>query len=128
MIRLTVNQVIAMQATLIDQTGGTDGILNREALLSSLNAPFQTFDGAELYPSIEEKAAKLAYFLISNHSFVDGNKRIGLYVMLVFLEVNGMLLDFTQQELIDLGLSVANGEAKDESILAFIQAHRSEKP
>ena len=126
MIRLTLEQVLSMQEYLIEQTGGSAGILNREMLLSALNAPFQTFDGVELYPSLEEKAAKLAYFLISNHSFVDGNKRIGLYVMLVFLEINGVMLDFTQQELIDLGLGVASGELKDEDILAFIHAHRSE--
>lgn len=124
MMRLTLEQIVRMHENLIRDTGGSLGILNKEMLLSALNAPFQTFDGIELYPTIEEKAAKLAYFLISNHSFVDGNKRIGLYAMLVFLEINDVSLEFTQQELIDLGLGVASGELNDENILAFINAHK----
>ena len=51
---------------------------------SALEAPYQTFDGKELYPSKEEKAARLGYGLVANHPFVDGNKRIGLYVMISF--------------------------------------------
>lgn len=124
MIKLTIEQVIRLHEKLIEKTGGSAGVLNMQALSSSISAPFQTFDGVELYPTLEEKAAKLAYFLISNHCFVDGNKRIGLYVMLVFLELNACELDFTQQELIDLGLVVASGTQNDEGILKFIRKHR----
>ena len=53
---------------------------------SAVNAAYATFDGQELFPSKEEKAAKIGYSLISNHAFVDGNKRIGMYIMLTFLE------------------------------------------
>lgn len=126
MIKLTKNQVIRLHEKLIEKTGGSTGILNMNALSSSLVTPFQTFDGVELYPSLEEKAAKLAYFLISNHCFVDGNKRIGLYVMLVFLELNNYELDFTQQELIDLGLGIASGKLKEQAILKFIKRHKRE--
>ena len=59
-------------------------------LESALESAYATFDGQELYPSKEEKGARLGYALISNHAFVDGNKRIGMYVMLTFLEVNGI--------------------------------------
>ena len=51
----------------------------------------QTFDGADVYPSLEEKAAHLLYFLVKNHSFVDGNKRIAAALFLWFMEKNGML-------------------------------------
>ena len=64
--------------------------------------------------------------LISNHPFLDGNKRIGLYVLLVFVEINGVMLTFTQQELIKLGLGVARGKWKDGDILAFIYSHENE--
>lgn len=126
MIRLTPEQVLRLHRNLIETTGGSDGLLNENAFSSALNAPFQTFDGTELYPTIEEKAAKLAYFLISNHAFIDGNKRIGLYVMLVFLELNHIDLIFTQQELIDLGLGVASGQLDDKEIQEFIIEHKKE--
>ena len=84
----------------------------------------QTFDSNELYPEIEEKAARLAYGLISNHGFVDGNKRIGVYAMLVFLELNNVTLKFTQDELINLGLGTAKGELNYLDILDFIKSHQ----
>jgi len=124
MIRLTVEQVIKLHKELIEATGGSPGFLNKEMLYSALSSPFQTFDGEDVNPTIEEKAAKLAYFLISNHCFVDGNKRIGIYVMLVFLELNNILLAYTQRELIDLGLGTANGKLNDTDILAFINEHK----
>lgn len=123
MIRLTVEQVLRLHKGLIEATGGSPGLLNKEMLASALSAPFQTFGGADLYVEIEEKGAKMAYFLISNHCFADGNKRIGLYVMLVFLELNNVLLEFTQQELIDLGFGAASGKQTDADILEFIRMH-----
>jgi len=61
------------------------------SLHSSLNAVIQTFDGKDVYPSLEEKAAHLLYFLVKNHSFVDGNKRIAAALFLWFMEKNGLL-------------------------------------
>lgn len=63
---------------LINQNGGTDGIKDGGLLESSLNAQFQTFDGESIYKMIKAKAAKLGYFLVKNHPFIDGNKRIGI--------------------------------------------------
>lgn len=124
MIKLTVEQVIKLHKGLIEATGGSPGFLNKDMLYSALSSPFQTFGGEDVYPTVEQKAAKMAYFLISNHCFVDGNKRIGLYVMLVFLELNNVLLDFTQQELIDLGLGIASGKLNDTDILKFISEYK----
>ena len=64
-----------------------------ESFNSSLATIYQTFDGVDLYPSVEEKAANLLYFIIKNHSFVDGNKRIAALLFLYFLERNGILFD-----------------------------------
>ena len=91
---------------------------------SALNSCFQTFDGKELYPTKEEKGARLGYSLVSNHAFVDGNKRIGVLVMLSFLEINGIKLYFTDEELITVGLTLADGSMKYEDLLNWIKAHR----
>ena len=88
-MKLMKNQILNMHKMLIAQTGGMDGIRDHNLLDSAVNGAFQTFDKIDIYPSLEEKAAKLAFSIIKNHPFIDGNKRIGLYVMLVFLELNG---------------------------------------
>jgi death-on-curing protein len=72
---------------------------------------------------VTEKAARLMYALVSNHAFVDGNKRIGVFVMLMTLRLNGIQLRYTQAELIALGLAAAAGEMKYEEILNWIQRH-----
>lgn len=78
MKRLTVEQVIMMHSELLAQTGGLDGIRDRNLLESAVNTPFQTFDSQYVYPTLQAKAARLGFSLIKNHPFVDGNKRIGI--------------------------------------------------
>ena len=85
---------------------------------------FPGFGGQEFYPTKEEKGARLGYALISNHAFVDGNKRIGMYVMLTFLEVNGIRLDCANDEVVEVGLAVASGAMDYEALLAWVRAHR----
>ncbi len=82
---------------------------DKAALDSAISAPFQTFGGEDLYPGKELKAAALCFGLIQNHPFIDGNKRIGVHLCDVFLELNGIRLDFTDNDLVRLGLSVADG-------------------
>ena len=97
-----------------------------EALLeSALEGAFAVFGGKEFYPSKEEKGARLGYTLISNHAFVDGNKRIGMYVMLTFLEVNGIHMDCTNEDVATVGLSVADGSMSYEELLAWVRDHAS---
>jgi len=90
---------------------------------SALSASFQTFDGAELYPSITAKIARIAYGLVANHPFVDGNKRIGTYVLLVLLELNQIQTDFADDDIISIGLKLANGTMSDKDLLALIEEH-----
>ena len=92
-------------------------------LESALAAPFQTFGGESLYPSIQSKAAQLGYGLVCNHPFLDGNKRIGAHVMLVFLALNGIEVEYTQQELIAAILSIACGEMDASALLKWILEH-----
>ena len=124
MIVLSKEQVIALHAQLIEETGGVGGLRDEGLLDSALNAPFQSFGNVEPFPSIQQKAARLGYGLIMNHPFVDGNKRIGAHVMLVFLALNGIELDYTQDELADVILGVASGETGFEQLLKWIISHQ----
>ncbi len=81
MIKLTKEQVVSIHSSLIKASGGTDGVRDEDLLESALESPFQTFDGHDLYPSIIQKAARIGYSLVSNHPFIDGNKRTGIHIM-----------------------------------------------
>lgn len=120
MIVLSKEQVISLHSQLIEETGGVGGLRDEGLLDSALNAPFQSFGNVEPFPSILQKAARLGYGLIMNHPFVDGNKRIGAHVMLVFLSLNGIELDYTQDELADVILGVASGETGFDELLKWI--------
>lgn len=120
---LSKNQVTTLHSALIREFGGIDGIRDEGLLESALAAPFQTFGGEPVYPSLQAKAAQLGFGLIRNHPFVDGNKRIGAHTMLVFLAVNGIELRYEQQELIDIVLSVAAGQIDRQGLLQWILDH-----
>lgn len=123
MIRLTEQQVLAVHSKMIEITGGSDGVRDMGLLDSALNAPFQTFDGKELYPSLLSKAAVMCRSVISNHPFVDGNKRTGIHVMLITLELNGVELQYSQDELSELGFEVASGKLSSDDILDWLIKH-----
>lgn len=120
---LTKNQVIALQKQLIDRYGGTYGIRDEGILDSALHAPFQTFSGEELYPDVFEKASRLGFGLIKGHAFIDGNKRIGTHVMLIFLRLNGVMLRYSDDELIQMIFDVASGSADDKALLNWLKDH-----
>lgn len=123
MIRLTEQQVLSVHEMMLKATGGLGGIRDVSLLQSALNATFQAFEGREVYPSLLSKAAAMCRSVISNHPFVDGNKRTGIHVMLIFLEVNGVQPNYTQRELIDLGLGVAAGNLDVNAILNWLTEH-----
>lgn len=123
MKRLTKTQILKMHSLLIQETGGSDGVRDEGLLDSALNLPFQSFDGEDIYKTIHAKAASLGFSLINNHSFIDGNKRIGILAMLVFLEINGIEILCTDEELIELGLGVADGSVSDKDLLHWIIEH-----
>lgn len=124
MKKLSKEQVIMLHRELIKETGGTDGVRDERLLESALDAPFQSFDGVEPFPSIQQKGARLGFGLIKNHAFVDGNKRIGTHIMLVFLALNGIELSYTQSELSEFILSVAAGESSFEDMTKWIINHQ----
>jgi death-on-curing protein len=121
MIKLTKDNILTLYKIMVDNTGGTIGIRDTSLLESALNAPFQTFGDEELYPSIIEKASRLCYGLIKNHPFIDGNKRIGVYAMLVFLELNNLNLNFSDEEIINIALKTADSTYSYEDILGILK-------
>lgn len=124
MILLTVDEIIMLHDKLLKATGGLPGLRDRGLLESAVFSMNASFEDVEQYATVEEKAARLAYALISNHAFVDGNKRVGVLSMLMTLKLNGVILQYTQQELINLGLAVASGQAGYQSILSWIIRYR----
>ncbi|MBR2892802.1 MAG: type II toxin-antitoxin system death-on-curing family toxin [Clostridia bacterium] len=124
MIKFSKEKVLLLHQIMAEATGGSTGVRDNALLESAIESAYATFDGIELYPSKEEKAAKLGFSLISNHAFVDGNKRIGMYIMLSFLDINGVKIEATNEDVVTLGLSVADGSAKYEEILGWINTHK----
>ena len=120
MIKFSREKVLLLHKLIAEETGGDANVRDIALLESALESAFQTFDGKELYPTKEEKAARIAYALIANHAFVDGNKRIGRYVLLTFLEVNGIRIYPSVDEVVSVGLAVASGEMKYEQLLQWI--------
>lgn len=124
MIRLSKTQILLLHEQLIAETGGSSGLRDEGMLDSALNAPFQTFGEEDVYPSLQQKAARLCFGLVKNHPFLDGNKRIGAHVMLVFLALNGIELQHTQTELSDVILQLAAGTIQSSDLLSWILAHQ----
>ncbi len=123
MKKLTKEQIKMLHSALVERYGGQDGLRDEGMLDSALNAPFQTFSGSELYPDLLSKAARLAFGLIANHPFIDGNKRIGTHAMLIFLKLNNVELEYDDDDLIALILGTASGANDDKTILEWLKKH-----
>ena len=123
MIKFSKGKVLLLHRLMAEETGGSIGIRDEGLLEAALENAFASFGGEEFYPSKEEKGARLGYKFISNHAFVDGNKRIGVHVMLSFLEFNGIHMKFSDEELVEFGLGVASGDIGYEEVLAWINEH-----
>lgn len=124
MIKFTKEQVIKLHEQIIKKTGGESGLRDNSLLEAALMSPFQSFDDKDLFPSVQTKAARLGYGIIKNHPFIDGNKRIGVHVMLLFLHFNDIELSYSQDELSELILMIASGEKNYENLLDWIIDHQ----
>lgn len=124
MIKFSKEKVLLLHQIMAEVTGGSAGIRDDALLESAIESAYATFDGIDLYPSKEEKAARLGFSLIFNHAFVDGNKRIGMYIMLSFLDINGVKIEASNEDVVSLGLAVADGSAKYNEILDWIISHK----
>ena len=123
-MKISLQNIYECHKRSIEEFGGEDGIRDQNLIESAYYAAFQGFGDKEFYPTPEEKAARLGFGLAVNHGFIDGNKRTGLAVMLLYLDVNGLFLEATNNELtkifIDIAESPNNGY---ENLLAFVRSH-----
>ena len=124
MIAPTKETVLLLHRLIAEETGGSPELRDRALLDSALQGAFQTFGGRDLFPTKEEKAAALGHALIANHAFVDGNKRIGMHVLLTFLEANGVPLRCAPGDIAAAGLAVAAGTMDRQGLLDWILARR----
>ena len=123
MIELTKDQIIKLHEAIYVRYGGDVGVFNEGMLDSALQSPFQTFGGEELFPDTKDKIIRLAYGLIRNHSFRDGNKRIGALVLLTLLELNGYHVKATNKEFADIIMGIAASEKDDKDLTDWVDNH-----
>jgi death-on-curing protein len=121
---IDIENILLFHKKIVSKTGGSDGVRDLGLIESALNRGFMTFDGRDLYESIEMKISVISHGLIRNHGFIDGNKRIGVAVMILLLKLNDIEIRYSQQELIDLGLGVAEGKLNENHILEWIERHK----
>jgi death-on-curing protein len=121
MIRyLTLPEVLDIHRWALQAFGGLDGVRDLGMVESALAAPQMTFDGVELHPTLVEKAAALAFSLVRNHGFVDGNKRVGFWGMDTFLRLNGHCVACTTEEGEATFLALADGKMTREQLTEWL--------
>ncbi len=120
---ISIEEVIEIHWRVVRQTGGVQGIRDQGSLESSVMQPLQSFGDQDLYPSLIEKAAAIGYFLIQNHPFLDGNKRVGHAAMETVLILNGYELSAGVDEQEKIVLDVARGELRREEFTEWLRRH-----
>jgi death-on-curing protein len=118
---LTLDEVLAIHVHQVERYGGAFGLRDRPLLESALAMPGATFGEEYLHPSLEEQAAAYLFHLVSNHPFLDGNKRVGLACALVFLGLNAVRIRATDDELVEITLGVATGSCSKADVAVFFR-------
>lgn len=124
---LSIDYILKLHKKIIFRTGGATGVRDITLLQSAIYNAQATFEGQDLYPDIESKIAAVCFGVINNHPFVDGNKRMGIYLMLILLDYNEYNLLYTEDELVDLGFAIAEGILSKEYIARWIKEHKIKK-
>jgi len=112
-----------IHSVLIKRFGGTDGTRDASALVSALLRPFQTFENVDLYPDLPSRAAALIESVITNHPFIDGNKRTAYILMRLFLIYNKADINASQQEKFEFVMSIAKGERRYDEIVQWLTSY-----
>ncbi|MDQ0170527.1 type II toxin-antitoxin system death-on-curing family toxin [Paenibacillus tundrae] len=121
---LSLEQILLLHTKIIKSTGGSDGVRDLGLIESALKKAEATFDGQELYEGNIKKISVTTFALIKNDGFIDGNKRIGVAIMLLLLRLNEISVKYEQAELVELGLKTAAGEFTEENIQQWIEEHQ----
>jgi death-on-curing protein len=120
---LTLDEVLAIHADQIRRYGGKGGLRDLALLQSALGTTETTFEGDYLHTDLFEMASAYLFHIVRNHPFVDGNKRTGLMVALVFLGLNGLVLTVDPEELFELVSGVSTGEVAKAAVAVFMHRH-----
>ena len=118
---ITVAETIELHDKIILASGGSPGMRDAGLLESAIMGCYQSFDGVDLYPSVIEKSARIAYSICKNHPFVDGNKRTAVMSMLMTLRMNDIILKYPQKDLVTLGVGIEENRIDYEGIVAWIK-------
>lgn len=118
---LTAEQILFIHSRLINETGGEFGVRDLGVLQAAVARPKATFDGTERYPDIFSKAAALMESLVNNHPFLDGNKRTGITIVGLFLQINGWILTADNHQLSQFVLQVAQSKFDNEAIISWLK-------
>ena len=113
---ITLEEVLRVHRGLIEAFGGDHGIRDDQLLDSAINMPKSSFSNKYLHKDIFEMAAAYAYHIIKNHPFIDGKKRTGIFIAILFLENNDIEINFKKGELYKLGTNIATSEISKEEI------------
>ena len=116
-----MEDILSFHKLLASDEKTNSAIRDIRLLESAVNNPFQTFGGEDLYPTVFDKAAQLAYGLAKNHGFVDGNKRVAIHAMLVYLDVNNYEIDFSQDEIVKIGMDLAESKLSAENLSELLE-------
>jgi death-on-curing protein len=120
---LSLDEVIAIHDSMIEEYGGSHGIRDLGMIQSAIARPQASFGGEDLYPTLFDKAAALFHSLMFNHAFVDGNKRTTISVTARFLAINGFSLEVSQKEFVDFPLRVENNHLELGDIADWLKKH-----
>ena len=120
---LTFAEVIEIHDYQIEHFGGATGLRDIELLKSAIGMPSATFGGVFLHPTIYEMASAYLFHLVENHPFVDGNKRVGAMAALIFLDLNGIDFDASDEDFTAMVLRVASGKMLKAEITLFLKTH-----
>ena len=125
-IQFTLQDIYELHIQLENAFVLSSGVRDENLLASAVNAPFQTFMGNDLYPSIYDKAAQLCYGIANNHPFTDGNKRTALHSMYVYLIINGFDITATQQDVENMIIDVAAGNMPNTELAQWLRENTVE--
>lgn len=124
---LSVEHIVAIHDTLIEEFGGSFGLRDRGLLESAAMQPQQAFGGEDLYPTLFEKAAAYAFFISENQPFIDGNKRTAASVAGVFLDINGYALDCPSGQVYDVMMKLANKTLTRDRLADWLRENSAQK-
>jgi death on curing protein len=124
---LSTEQILYIHDMLLGETGGASGMRDAGLLDSALGRSAASFGGQDLYPSMQAKAAALMHSLVSNHPFVDGNKRVAIAATELFLRVNGYFFTADNDTLFDFTMACAASQIGHEEIRIWIEQHCDRK-